>query len=392
MDRDGAFCRRQANEYLLTLNLRSGKKSVNDLPLPAGLCKKEVFVKKQILIAAGKYVLGFGILFWVIWKNWDAADGKGPGLHQALQNPIQIGPLVACTLVYLTGVLLTFVRWFVLVRAQDLPLSFLNAIRLGLVGFYFSSFLPSSIGGDLVKAVMIAREQKRRTVAVATVLIDRGLGLWGLTWVIVLLGTLFWVVGNPILLENRELRLIVFISSLVIGASLIVCLVLLALPARRAEIFTGRLERLPRIGHALAEVWRAVWMYRMKKPSVVRALLISISSHVCFVVAFYYAGQIFLDPALPDAHPTLSQDFLIVPVGCAVQAVFPSPGGVGAGEATFGHLYEIVGQPVAAGVLASIAQRIVIWGLSLLGFIVYIQMKPDIPTSLADEEVKLQSA
>ncbi len=349
-------------------------------------------MKKRIITAIGKYLLGFGILFWVIWRNWNSPDGKSPGLSQALQYPIQWLPVVGCALIYSCGVLLTFVRWFVLVRAQELPLTFTNAIRLGLVGFFFSSFLPSSIGGDFVKAVMIAREQTRRTVAVATVLFDRALGLWGLTWVIVLLGTLFWAVRNPILLENDYLRRIVFISSLLIGASLIAWLILMLLPARRSEIFTGRLLRVPKLGHFLAEAWRAVWMYRLKQRSVAGALLISIASHICFVGAFFFASQIFRDPDKPNAFPTLSQDFLIVPVGTAVQAVFPSPGGIGAGEATFGQLYEIVGQDRAAGVLASIAQRVVMCCLSFFGFLTYLQLKPSIPAIVDEEEVEMQSA
>lgn len=336
-------------------------------------------MKKQTIWAASKYILGLSVLFWVIWRNWNPPDGSGPGLSQALQNPIQMGPLAACAIIYLAGVLLTFFRWFILVRAQDLPLSLLNALRLGLVGFYFSSFLPSSIGGDIVKAVMIAREQRRRTVAVATVLIDRALGLWGLIWVIVLLGAIFWAVGNPVLLANANLRLIVFTSSMIIGATLLGWMALLMLPPNRAQIFAGRLERLPKIGHAFAELWRAVWMYRLKQGSLLLALVISIASHCCFVLAFYFAGQVFADPGNPDAVPTLSQDFLIVPIGCAIQAVFPSPGGIGAGEYGFGKLYTLVGKTEAAGVLASLAQRLVIWGWSIAGFFVYLRMKPDLP-------------
>ena len=226
----------------------------------------------------------------------------------------------------------------------------------------------------------------------ATVIFDRGLGLWGLTLVIVLLGSLFWVFQNPILLDNDYLRRILFISSLFIGASLIAWLILMLLPPKRSEIFTGRLTRVPKLGHFLAEAWRAVWMYRLKQRSVAAALLISIASHFCFVGAFFFASQIFRDPENPGAFPTLSQDFLIVPVGTAVQAVFPSPGGIGAGEATFGQLYEIVGQDRAAGVLASIAQRVVMCCLSFFGFLTYLQLKPTIPVVADEEEVEMQSA
>jgi hypothetical protein len=328
-------------------------------------------VKKQTILAAGKHLLGPAILGLVIWFY-------GPGLVRALENPLQVIPLCACAAIYMVGVLLTFFRWYILVRAQDLPLSLFNAVRLGLVGFFFSSFLPSSIGGDIIKAAMIAREQQRRTVAVSTVLFDRAIGLWGLVWVIVLLGTFFWATGNPVLLDNAYLRFVVFTSSMVIGMSLVGWMVVLMLPSARAEIFAGRLERLPKIGHTLAEFWRAMWMYRLKQGSVVQAISVSICSHICFVLAFFFASQIFADPARPDTFPTLSEDFMIVPLGTGLQALFPTPGGMGAGETGFGFLYTKLGKSGPAGVLASLAQRTVVWLLSLAGFVVYLCMKPDL--------------
>ena len=355
-------------------------------------------MKKQTIWAATKYILGLGVLAWVIWQHWDPPQSEGPGLRQALQNPIQFGPLIACAAIYLAAVMLTFVRWYILVRAQDLPLTLFNAFRLGIVGFYFSAFLPSSIGGDIPKAAMIAREQRRHPVAVATVLFDRALGLWSLIWVIVLLGAFFWVTGNPILVDNPYLRRIVFTSSLIIGASLVCWMGLLMLPSHRAEIFAGRLERVPKIGHMLSEFWRATWMYRLKQASVGKALLISIGGHVGFVLAFYFAGQIFADPNLPTNFPTVSECFLIVPVGCGIQAIVPVPGGIGVGEKGFGYLYTLVGKPGPAGVIASLAQRVVIWGWSFVGFIVYQRMKPEIvaaeqkgveePPVLTNEEVR----
>ncbi|HEV2947437.1 MAG TPA: lysylphosphatidylglycerol synthase domain-containing protein, partial [Gemmataceae bacterium] len=126
-------------------------------------------MRKRILIAASKYGLGFGLLSWVIWKNWAPAGGQG--LHSVFQRvfvdgePIHYAPLILAAGIYLAGVLLTFVRWYILVRAQELPFTLKNAMRLGLLGLFYSTFLPSSVGGDIPKAYFIARGQSRRTVA-----------------------------------------------------------------------------------------------------------------------------------------------------------------------------------------------------------------------------------
>src|SRR6266571_7416755 len=154
-------------------------------------------VRKRLLSAGWKYGLGLGLLSYVIWSNW--APSSGQGLHAVIQRhyvegePIHTGPLILATVIYLAGVLLTFVRWFILVRAQELPFTLSNAMRLGSIGLFFSTFLPGSVGGDIIKAAFIAREQSRRTVAVATVIIDRVIGLCGLVWLVALLGGLFWV-------------------------------------------------------------------------------------------------------------------------------------------------------------------------------------------------------
>jgi glycosyltransferase 2 family protein len=145
-----------------------------------------------------------------------------------------------------------------------------------------------------------------------------------------------------------------------------------------AEAFAGRLGRVPKLGGALAELWRALHLYRQQGKSVALTLLLSMAGHVGFVLAFYFAAQT-LTPV--DEIPTLAAHFLVVPVGMTFAAGFPSPGGVGGSELAFGALYQMVGFTVAAGVLGSLVQRIITWALGLLGYIVYWRMKPALQPS-----------
>src|SRR5207249_2923529 len=95
----------------------------------------------------------------------------------------------------LASLMITLVRWYVLVRAVNLPFRLLDAFRLGFIGLFFNTFLPGSVGGDIIKAAFLAREQDRRTVAVATVIMDRAIALWALIWFVALLGGAFWAGG-----------------------------------------------------------------------------------------------------------------------------------------------------------------------------------------------------
>jgi uncharacterized protein (TIRG00374 family) len=341
--------------------------------------RQESFVnKKKLLLGIGKYVLAFSLLSWVVWQNWSPASGGG--IADALNKPMRAAPFIVAAVLYLTGILLTFVRWFVLVRAQDLPFTLWNALRLGMIGFFWSTFLPGSVGGDAVKAYVLAREQSRRTVAVATVLLDRAIGLLGLFWLVAILGTIFWLAGDPCL-HNRTLAGLVACSVTLLLASVLTWVLMGFLPEWRAQRFAGRLSRLPKVGHAAAEFWRAIWMYRLKTSYLGGALGLALVGHICFVLAFYFSAQVI---GTSDLHPipTMAEHFLIVPVGMTVQALAPLPGGAGVGELGFQYLYYLVlgtQEAKSQGVLAALVARVISWLLGLVGYIVYLRTKPSLP-------------
>jgi uncharacterized protein (TIRG00374 family) len=325
-----------------------------------------------------KYGIGLALLAYVVWSNWSGKNGQ-PGLRDALNRPIQWIPFAIAAVLCATNTFLTFVRWFLLVRAQNLPFTLTAAVRLGLVGYYFNTFLPGAVGGDLLKAAFIAREQQRRTVAVATVLIDRAIGLWALVLLVAAAGSAFWLLGDSAIRDQPYLRLMVRIALWLVTLSLLSWVVLGLLPDRRARAFNWRLRHIPKVGHSAAEFWTALWLYRTKGRVILTALLMSLVGHTCSVMMFYCV----VSALQPGDMPSIPEHFLIVPVGMAAQGFFPAPGGVGGGEFVFGWLYTVVGRPESAGVLGSLGQRILAWTLGLIGYILYMFMKKDLPVSHA---------
>jgi uncharacterized protein (TIRG00374 family) len=341
---------------------------------------------KRYLLNAVKYGIGLVLLAWMIWRNWAPPGGSGMGLRDAFAKPIQFLPLGLAAASFTTAVALTFLRWYVLVHAQDLPLSLFNTLRLGLLGFFWNTLLPGSIGGDIVKATYIAREQSRRTVAVATVLIDRALGLWGIILVVALLGGTFWISGSPIIRGSAEIRSFIVTCVVIVAVTVCVWLLLGVLPARRVHRFAGRLGSIPKIGHSAAEFWLAVWLYRSKRSSMAGALLLSLGSQFFFIFTFYFAAQIFHEPHEPVFMPDLREQFILVPIGVAAQTLPLTPGGMGVGQAVFGWLYGLVDESMTAtGVLASIARDVIAWSLGFVGYLVYLRMRPAVRRVSADE-------
>jgi hypothetical protein len=66
-------------------------------------------------------------------------------------------------------------RWKTVLGDDLLPWGYLW--RLYLIGSFFGLFLPTSVGGDAVRALAAARSSQRAGRAMASVLIDRGFGI-----------------------------------------------------------------------------------------------------------------------------------------------------------------------------------------------------------------------
>jgi glycosyltransferase 2 family protein len=108
------------------------------------------------------------------------------------------------------------------------------------------------------------------------------------------------------------------------------------------------------------------------------ALLMSLVSQSGNVLAFHLASQTFVVAADADVLPTLSEHALIVPQGMAIEALFPAPGGVGGGEFGYGKLYALIHRPEALGVLASLSRRMLLWLVGLIGYVVYLRLRPSL--------------
>ncbi|VTS03647.1 Uncharacterized protein OS=Blastopirellula marina DSM 3645 GN=DSM3645_10252 PE=4 SV=1: UPF0104 [Gemmata massiliana] len=325
-----------------------------------------------------KYGVGFGLLAYVIYKYWGPQNG-GPGIGQLLQGPIAYEWLIAAAVLLATTTSIQLYRWYLLVRALDLPTSLRNAYRLGLVGVYYNTFFPGSVGGDLLKAYFIAKAHpERKTRAVASVIADRAMGLFGLILFVGVSGSIAWALGDARIANNADLQRIVTVMAGIASGSIVGFLALGLLPARRVDRFASRLKWVPKIGTSLSEMWYAVWMYRQRLKVVVLGVCISAVAHCALVLSFHCASRVFppSDPATELA--SVSEHFVIAPIGFIVQAVPISPGGVGVGEAAFAGLYKISGRPETRGVIARLSLRIVEWLLGIIGYIVFLRMRAEV--------------
>ena len=339
-----------------------------------------------------KYGIGFALLVYVISRYWERKETVKidpetgletvlvtPGIGELLQGPIAFEWLAGAALLMVGAAALQIFRWYLLVRALDLPFSVRNAYRLSLVGIFYNTFIPGAVGGDLVKAYFIAHAHpERKSRAVASVIADRALGLFGLILFVAVLGSTAWGLADPRISRNPELQKIVKVTAAIAAASVAGFLLLGLLPPRRVDRFAGRLKAVPKLGHTLAEMWYAVWVYRQRLKVIALGVVLSAVSHFGLVFAFHCASRVF-PPTNPATElASLSEHVVIAPIGFIAQAIPLTPGGVGVAEGVFAWLYKLSERPEARGATARLSLRLVEWLIALTGYIVFLRMRAEV--------------
>jgi uncharacterized membrane protein YbhN (UPF0104 family) len=181
---------------------------------------------RRRLLVLVRIVVSAALLGYVLLKaDLPSFMQRWPGISQ---------PLLALALaLQLAGVLISSLKWWLLLRAADQPVGYFWCVRTYLVGQFFSNFLPTSIGGDAVRVYRLSRRAGQLGLAIASVFVERITGFLALTiigWVA--LGLNFGRFG-----DNWQLRWAVIWGLLAASGGL--------LAALSAPWSAGLLSRLP---------------------------------------------------------------------------------------------------------------------------------------------------
>ena len=320
-----------------------------------------------------KWPVALGILTWMYYDNRE-------NILKIAATPKAWGFAVLALMLITGSNLITFVRWYLLVRAQEFPFRLRDAVRYGFIGVISNYISLGSVGGDLFKAVLIARDQtSRKAVAVATVLLDRILGLLALFMV----GSAATLLPNDIP-HSPELEIataLLWIGTLGGLAGLAVLLV----PATTRWGWVNRLPNLRFVGKILGELLHGVKLYQTKPKVVLAAMGLSLVGHAGLITGFYFCALWMRQPWIPD----LISHFYFMPNAELFGVLIPTPGGVGALEGAIAWFYvqlrpELIpeAQAEGAGIMAGVAFRVITLAIAAVGGGYYITSHREISAAM----------
>ncbi|GIX00394.1 MAG: hypothetical protein KatS3mg111_3726 [Pirellulaceae bacterium] len=312
---------------------------------------------RRLITISLKLILPAALFALLLW-NVDAEDYRA-----FWEQPKRWHLLLAAQIVALAGVMLSFIRWRLLVRAFHIPFSLREALRLGFLGYLLNFVSFGSVGGDLFKAILVARDKpQRRPEAVASVLLDRAIGLLGLVLLASLCLRVFADDGlSPVLVTIRRG------AELVAGVGLVGVVV---------GLYAGNwCDRLidwvggwPVAGETLARMARAVRLLRKCPWLLVVMVGCSLLIHSLMITSMY-----LISIGIYAQTPSYREHFMIIPPAMAAGTLPLAPGGLGYQEGAIAGMFRLLPSlpDGFSGILVATIYRLITLSIAGIGLIFY---------------------
>ncbi len=262
------------------------------------------------------------------------------GNIKGADRPLLLAAFSVTLLVYL----LCFYRWKMLLDASDIKPALSKLIVSFSGGIFFNVFLPSTIGGDVVRSLDLSLHTRKPKEVIATVLLDRLSGYAG----IVVVASFSLLFGWKEVYPNKA----VLLSIAIITGLLI--LILLAL--FNGFIFSkiNALLRSPAAGRfkeSLKNLHQELHYFKNRKGVLVKNLMLSLLVQIISPLATYITALAL------GININVVYFFVFYPVIAAITFLPIAVGGLGLRE----NMYAIFFRRAGVNESASVA-------LSLVGF------------------------
>lgn len=159
---------------------------------------------KRSFLQAGKALISLCLLGWFFTL-------VEPRAVLEIFSLAALGPLFLAMLTMLAGLLVSVYKWRVLLSCDGIVASFTRLVRYYLIGIYCNNFLPTSIGGDAMRAWLVSSRYEKGLTALSSVLAERLSGLLALLLVAGLCS-----LGGDLFPEQTWLGLLLLVSLAVI--------------------------------------------------------------------------------------------------------------------------------------------------------------------------------
>ena len=302
------------------------------------------------------------------------ARGQDWGKTWEIFRGLNLGILALAIVLLFFNQTLVATRWYLLLRLQTIDIGLLSAIKLTFVGFFYNNFLPSSVGGDVLRAWYVTKHTPKRLEAVLSVFIDRLIGLIGIFLSALLAYMLFSKADSQQALtfsaktnwsEYLTQYQWLIMTAVAVVAAIFVIAVLL--PKTRQLLMLGCVYAMTTGRHLLVKVSKSAFLYCCRPIWMLVFLAMTLFCQTLFIFGLFLVGQ--------ELGITVGFAYYLIciPFSWVVGMLPISIGGVGVMEGglvfLFVHLAGISSEKAFA---LALCQRFALLAVSLPGMFIHI--------------------
>ncbi len=271
--------------------------------------------------------------------------------------------ILSAFFLYFVGLCIIASRWKLLLAVQGVTASFSVLVKSMVVAVFFNNFLPSTIGGDAMRAYDTWKMGGGKTQSVSIIFIDRLLGIF----------TLFMFALLALLLTSHSVSFVPnfklwVLFAVLAGIAAIYVLFFKAAVIRR-YLHTENQESAGILKRILLKVFDVFAVYNGKPGVLSTALILSVLLQLN-VILHYYLLALSLSIDIP-----FSAMFIIIPVAIVVMMIPVSINAIGIRELIFVALFGLYDVSSADALAFSWMSFILITLLGVIGGVVFMLRK-----------------
>jgi uncharacterized protein (TIRG00374 family) len=262
-----------------------------------------------------RFVVSFGLMGIILYLFREQL----PTVFQYLKE-VEVFYFGLAVIVFFISMIAVAYRLRLVIQVHDTKLSVGAAYYVNLIALFFNNVLPSSLGGEMMKAYYLYKDSQGSVSVFSAVVVDRMFGL--VTMLLISISTIFFfdtaqgshkIMASIMMLTAATITL----AIVVFNRKIVDTLCQLHIPLLPA-IFIDKIK----------EIYRAMYEYREHKGIFGTCIALTVIGQTGYILANYFlARSLAMDIPLPFF-------FFFVPI-LLIMGVAPSLNGIGVREATF---------------------------------------------------------
>jgi len=324
---------------------------------------------KYVFLCLRIAIVTVGIVWAVFWMTQEQRWSNLTAVFRELNMGIfilTVGIFIVCQ-----GII--GARWWLLLRVQCVVISVWAAIKLYFLGWFYNNFMPSSVGGDLVRAWYVTKHTDKRFEAVLSVFADRAIGLLS-TFMIAAFFYLLFLAGRgekidlagkgnflTFLARHQSGILYIFLfAGAVLG-------VLLLHHRTRAILSKSWLYLYLRARRTVAKLKNTIAIYCKKPLILLVVFLLSVGAQIVVITGFWILGTSM------GIEASIKYYYVFFTLMWVVAALPISIGGAVVMEGGLAYLFvRFAGVETEAALALALCQRVTWMVASIPGALVHL--------------------